>query len=163
MPVLDAQQLQKAFGDRIVLRDVRLTIRTGERIGLVGNNGSGKSTLARVLAGLEEPDGGALSLRRGARVAYLEQEPVLPEAASIRDVVSGALESWSRARDRHEALTSQLGADLGGSGRGGRAPRRLGATSRSGIDAHEPRSPRSRGSRRCSSNPSPSPAPTSCG
>ena len=50
VPVLDATKLLKVYAGRPVLRDVTLTLRRGERVGLVGNNGSGKSTLARAAA-----------------------------------------------------------------------------------------------------------------
>ena len=51
MPVIDCSGLSRAYTDRPVLDRVNLTIRSGERVGMVGNNGSGKSTLAHVLAG----------------------------------------------------------------------------------------------------------------
>ena len=54
MPVLTAQDLHKSYGPQQILRGVTLTIRTGERVGLVGLNGSGKSTLARALSGHPE-------------------------------------------------------------------------------------------------------------
>ena len=61
MPVLDATNLRKAYAGQAVLHDVTLTLRRGERVGLVGNNGSGKSTLARVLCGGELPDEGSIA------------------------------------------------------------------------------------------------------
>ena len=66
MPVIDATGLEKSYGPRSVLGGVDLTLRRGERVGLVGLNGSGKSTLGRILAGLEVPDGGQVARRRGA-------------------------------------------------------------------------------------------------
>ncbi|MEO1056777.1 MAG: ATP-binding cassette domain-containing protein, partial [Actinomycetota bacterium] len=58
MPVLTAQGLRRAYGERVVLDDVGLGIEARERVGLVGANGAGKSTLARILAGREPADAG---------------------------------------------------------------------------------------------------------
>ena len=72
---LVAAGASKSFGVHEVLRDVHVVVPAGARIGLVGPNGAGKSTLLRLLAGLEEPDAGAI--RRsppGLAVGYLAQE-----------------------------------------------------------------------------------------
>lgn len=62
MSVLEAHALVKIFGRRTVVRDVSLSIRTGEIIGLLGRNGAGKTTTFLMIAGLLRPDGGGLSL-----------------------------------------------------------------------------------------------------
>jgi ATP-binding cassette subfamily F protein uup len=109
MPVLDATQISKSYAERAVLEDVTLTLRTGEHVGLVGNNGSGKSTLGRILAGIEEPDAGEIARRRGTRVDYLAQEPLLPDEESVRDVVLASLDAWRRAKQRYDELTTAIG------------------------------------------------------
>jgi ATP-binding cassette subfamily F protein uup len=108
VPVLAAQDLTKAYGLQQILRGVTLTIRTGERVGLVGNNGSGKSTLARILAGVEAPDTGTVSRRRGAEVAYLDQDPTFDPALTPRSIVEGGLAAWSDAKARHERASQAL-------------------------------------------------------
>lgn len=109
MPVLDATGLRKTIAGRPILDDVTLTIRRGEKVGLVGHNGSGKSTLARVLAGLEDLDDGRIARRRGATVAYLEQEPVFTPGRTVREVVLESLGEWSEARRAYERLGVELG------------------------------------------------------
>ena len=111
MPILDAAQLRKVVAHRTLLDEVTLTIRRGEKVGLVGQNGSGKSTLARALAGIDEIDGGRLSRRRDATIGYLEQEPVFPEGQTVRDVVLSGLTEWIALRRRFEALTESLGTE----------------------------------------------------
>lgn len=109
MPILDAAQLRKVVADRTLLDDVTLTIRRGEKVGLVGQNGSGKSTLARALAGIDEIDGGRLSRRRDSTVGYLPQEPIFPAGQTVRDVVLSSLTEWNALRHRFETLTEALG------------------------------------------------------
>src|SRR6185437_4998436 len=80
--VLDAHL---AFGDRPLLDGVQLSVQPGERIGLIGRNGTGKSTLLRVIAGSIQLDDGELQRRDGLHIAFVEQEPELPPAATLRE------------------------------------------------------------------------------
>lgn len=82
MPVVNATDLHRSFGDRQVLDGVSLAIHRGERVGLLGRNGSGKSTLGRLLAGVEAPDAGTVARRRDARVVYLSHQASSPESAT---------------------------------------------------------------------------------
>src|SRR6185312_8690283 len=80
--VLDAHL---AFGDRPLLDGVQLSVQPGERIGLIGRNGTGKSTLLRVIVGAIQLDDGELQRRDGLRIAFVEQEPELPPAETLRE------------------------------------------------------------------------------
>lgn len=115
MPVVDAQKLCRSYGTHIVLNAVDVTIRTGERVGLVGDNGCGKSTLGRLLAGLESPDTGEVHTRRGARVAYLAQAPDVDPALSAREAAISGLPGWLEAKQRYDWASDAMaeeGADL---------------------------------------------------
>jgi ABC transport system ATP-binding/permease protein len=74
-----------AFGDRPLLDGAQLAVESGERLGLIGRNGTGKSSLLRAMAGLANLDGGELQQRTGLRIAFVEQEPELPDADTLRD------------------------------------------------------------------------------
>ncbi len=74
MIVLTIQNLHKAFGGNVVLKDVNLTLQDHQRMGLVGVNGCGKTTLLNILAGREQADGGSVSLMKGIRIGYMEQQ-----------------------------------------------------------------------------------------
>src|SRR6476620_5035679 len=108
MSVLAALDIDKAYGERVLFSRASLTIDEGERIGVVGRNGAGKSTFAKILAGVEPADGGSVALRRGARVAFLAQEPALDETLSVRATVEVGLEAWLAAKKRHERATEAI-------------------------------------------------------
>ncbi len=108
MPVISVNDISKAFDHRVVLDGVSLTVRSGERIGVVGANGCGKSTLARILAGEVEADSGTLALRRGARVAYLAQQPQLDPGQSAAEAVLSGMDAWTLAKLRYERAVAGL-------------------------------------------------------
>jgi ATP-binding cassette subfamily F protein uup len=89
--LLGCQNITKAYGTAALFAELSFGIHDGDRIGLVGPNGCGKSTLLRVLAGLEAPDAGAVSLRRLTRLAYVAQHPDIPAGCSVAAVVDAAL------------------------------------------------------------------------
>lgn len=74
-----------AYGDCPLLDNASLSIAEGERIGLIGRNGTGKSSLLQALAGTVKLDDGERQTVDGIRVVLLEQEPALPEAATLRE------------------------------------------------------------------------------
>jgi ABC transport system ATP-binding/permease protein len=87
-----------AFGERPLLDDAQLTVRAGERLGLIGRNGTGKSTLLGVLAGKTPLDDGELQRREGLRLGLVEQEPQLPPAETLQDSLllrAKACAAWS--------------------------------------------------------------------
>ena len=108
MPIVTVSGVRKAYGPRVVLRSVDLTVSTRERVGVVGKNGAGKSTLARILAGLEVPDQGSVSRRRGASTAYLDQVPRFEGDPTATEAVARGLAAWTEAVARYEAINEAL-------------------------------------------------------
>jgi ATP-binding cassette subfamily F protein uup len=112
-PILVAQGISKAYGPRVVLGDLSLSIHEGERVGLVGVNGSGKSTLTRLLAALEPPDTGTIARRRDAPILYLDQNPTFPGDPTARQAVSEGLGAWHEASKAYEEASEALGRGEG--------------------------------------------------
>src|SRR5262249_24849740 len=110
VPIVSARRVSKAYGPTTLFSDISLTVRSGERVGLIGNNGAGKSTLQRIFAGLETADSGVVERRRDATVRYLSQEPVLDPSATPRRLVEAGLVEWHAATRRHAELTRTLEA-----------------------------------------------------
>jgi len=103
---------QLAYGMTPLLDRASLTVADGEHIGLIGRNGTGKSSLLGVLARRTPLDEGELQWKAGLAVAVVEQEPVLPDAATLLDSLRlrGDFESHhdERARWRIEARLAEF-------------------------------------------------------
>jgi len=86
-----------AFGDRPLLDGATFAVQANERIGLIGRNGTGKSTLLRVIAGRVQLDDGALQIRDGLRIGFVEQEPELEPAPTIGESLAAGIpgERWT--------------------------------------------------------------------
>lgn len=100
MIVLDVQGLTASRPSRPLFTDLDLTVRRGDRVGVVGMNGCGKSTLLRIMAGEAASDSGDVRYGRGTRVGYLPQNPVLAPG-SVRSAVGS---NWQVA-----AMLDRLG------------------------------------------------------
>ena len=86
--VLQAEGLEKSYGERILFRDVKMHIRAGERIALIGDNGTGKTTLLRCLTGEEKPDHGSIRWGTGVDIGYYDQHQAgLNEQKTVLDEV----------------------------------------------------------------------------
>ncbi|MEH6519098.1 MAG: ATP-binding cassette domain-containing protein [Halioglobus sp.] len=92
MPLLRLDQVDLHYGTQVLLDGVELTIRRGDKLGLLGRNGAGKTTLLKILAGDITPDSGEVWLRPGTRLARLEQTLPSSDDASVYEVVAGGLE-----------------------------------------------------------------------
>ncbi|WP_030563121.1 ribosomal protection-like ABC-F family protein [Streptomyces aureocirculatus] len=88
---ISVRDVIKARGDRLLLDGVSLTVRPGERIGIVGENGAGKSTLLDLLAGRDRPDQGAVTTVAEGGAEFLAQTPQLPADRSVGDAIDAAL------------------------------------------------------------------------
>ena len=109
--LLSAEQLTKTYGTRSLLDSVSFYVEPGDKVGIIGVNGCGKSTLLRLLAGAEEPDGGAVRPDPNVRLAYLPQNPVFPGEHTVLEQVLLGLDGDDRTLAEYEAKTilNQLG------------------------------------------------------
>jgi energy-dependent translational throttle protein EttA len=93
--------VSRAYGDKVVLRDINLSFFHGAKIGVVGENGSGKSTLLRIMAGLDKDIQGTANLAKGMRVGYVAQEPQLDLDKTVRQNLQQAVASVQALIDRY--------------------------------------------------------------
>lgn len=85
---------------REILKNISLSFFPGAKIGVLGLNGSGKSTLLKIMAGLDEEIEGEARPMPGINVGYLEQEPQLDPAKTVREVVEEAVDEIKSAQSR---------------------------------------------------------------
>jgi ATP-binding cassette, subfamily F, member 3 len=107
----DLRDVSLSFPDKKVLEDVSLTVYPGDRISLVGENGAGKTSIFRMLKGRLAPDSGEVSLARGVRIGYLEQDFAGMEEDPRRTCMEVALEPFGyliELEKRIESLASKL-------------------------------------------------------
>jgi ATP-binding cassette subfamily F protein uup len=100
-PIINAQNISKAFGAKPLFEEVSFTVSDADRIGLIGPNGSGKSTLLRILAGTEQPDSGDVAVRKRLQLSYVAQDSRFTAGASVRTVVEKAMQRSVAATTEH--------------------------------------------------------------
>ncbi|HJQ40048.1 MAG TPA: ABC-F family ATP-binding cassette domain-containing protein [Thermoanaerobaculia bacterium] len=103
--LLSTENLTKSYGARPLFAELSFALNDGDHVGLVGPNGSGKSTLLKILAGMEDPDSGTRTVRKGVRVGYVPQDPVFAPGKSVEDVLTAALEGEEHEKFARVALT----------------------------------------------------------
>src|SRR6266436_1811226 len=101
------QGLSKTYpGNRKILEDINLSFYPDAKIGVLGVNGSGKSTLLRIMGGIETDFSGEAWAAEGARIGYLEQEPRLDPAKSVRENVMQGVAPQKAILDRYNDLAA---------------------------------------------------------
>ncbi|WP_137939666.1 energy-dependent translational throttle protein EttA [Chitinivorax sp. B] len=104
--VIEFTNVNKAFGDRLLIDDLSFKIPPGAIVGIIGPNGAGKSTLFRMITGQEQPDSGEVKIGNTVKIAYVDQsraalggtKTVFEEIAEGRDILQvGRFETPSRA------------------------------------------------------------------
>ena len=80
--------VSRAYGTKVVLKNISISYFYGAKIGVIGPNGSGKSSLFKILAGIDNDFTGETTLAPGYTIGYLEQEPQLEAGKTVKEVVS---------------------------------------------------------------------------
>src|SRR5436309_3121349 len=109
--MIQLQNLTKAFGDRVLLDHVTWQITDWERVGRCGPNGAGKTTLLRMMAGLDEPDSGAVLKPASLTVGYLPQDGLTHAGRTVFEEAASAFSALLAMKDEMHALEARLGDD----------------------------------------------------
>ncbi|MBX9798037.1 MAG: ATP-binding cassette domain-containing protein [Burkholderiaceae bacterium] len=87
--VAELENINKSYGDKVIVRDFSATLLRGDKIGLIGLNGAGKTTLLKMILGEEEPDSGTVKQGTKLQIAYFDQmRAQLNEEASLADTIA---------------------------------------------------------------------------
>jgi len=89
--VINADNISKAFGDRLLINDLSFKLPPGGIVGIIGPNGAGKTTLFRMMAGVEQPDSGTLTIGQTVQLAYVDQlrDDMAPNKTVFEEVSDG--------------------------------------------------------------------------
>ena len=92
-----------------VLKDIYLSFYYGAKIGIIGLNGSGKSTLLKIIAGIEKEYQGEVVFSSGYSVGYLEQDPLLDDAKTVKEIVQEGVQDVMDILKEYEAINEKFG------------------------------------------------------
>ncbi len=100
--------VSKFYDKKAVLKDIYLSYFYGAKIGVLGLNGSGKSSLLRILAGVDKDFNGEAILSPGYTIGYLEQEPLIAEARTVREVVEEGVQETVDLLKEFEEISAKF-------------------------------------------------------
>jgi ATP-binding cassette ChvD family protein len=101
--VIEAENVTKGFGDRILVEDLTFVLPPGGIVGVVGPNGAGKTTLFRMITGQEQPDSGTMKIGQTVKIAYVDQSraSLNPDATVYEEITGGIDNLVVGGRDVH--------------------------------------------------------------
>jgi len=105
---IEVKQLSKMYGGNAVFHNINFTVKTGEKIGLIGANGCGKTTLMRILSGEETSDAGDIFKRKGIKCGYLAQIPSYPQETTVIQVLMEAFGEIVSLKQQMASLEGQM-------------------------------------------------------
>ena len=104
--IAELDNVTKAFGERVLIKDFSTRIMRGDRIGLLGPNGAGKTTLLKLILGELEPDSGSIQRGTNINVAYFDQmREQLDEEATLADTISPGSEYVQIGNERKHVIS----------------------------------------------------------
>ena len=106
--MLSIENLTVEFGGFTLLDRISFVLNRNERVALAGKNGAGKSTLLKIMAGLQQPSGGAVSLPKGVSIGYLPQQMKLSDSRTVREEASLAFSHLQKMEKELEQLHTEM-------------------------------------------------------
>src|SRR5437773_4050056 len=104
--------VSKFYDKKAVLKNIYLSYFYGAKIGVIGLNGSGKSSLLRILAGVDKEFNGETVISPGYTVGYLEQEPLIDDSRTVREVVEEAVAETIKLLKEFEEINARFGEEM---------------------------------------------------
>jgi ATP-binding cassette ChvD family protein len=104
--------VSKYYDKKAVLKDIYLSYFYGAKIGVIGLNGSGKSSLLRILAGVDKEINGEAVLSPGYTVGFLEQEPLIDDSRTVREVVEEAVQETVNLLKEFEEINAKFAEQM---------------------------------------------------
>lgn len=108
MNIVSVQSLSKTHGVKPLLTNASFGIEDNDRIGVIGVNGAGKSTLLRMIAGMEPPDSGQITMRQNLRIEFLPQNPLFNETHTVLEDLFHSGRDVAQLVREYEAACSRI-------------------------------------------------------
>ena len=103
------ERVGRAYGTKVVLKDISISYFYGAKIGVIGPNGSGKSSLFKILAGIDKDYTGETSLAPGYTIGYLEQEPYLEPGKTVMEIVKEGVKPITDLLEEFDKINEAFG------------------------------------------------------
>lgn len=108
MNYIQAQNISKAYGEKVLFSNLSLSISQGQRVALIARNGTGKTTLMNILAGTDTPDAGMCTYKTDLKISYLPQSPVFdPELTVSAALLTSDTEQSRTIREYEEFIRDE--------------------------------------------------------
>ncbi len=107
--MISIDNISVEFSVRALFKDVSYVVNPGDRIALVGKNGAGKSTMLKIIAGLQQPSSGTVSVPRDTSIGYLPQVMVLSDDCTVREEAEKAFAHLQEMQERIHQLEMEMG------------------------------------------------------
>src|SRR4249920_3395080 len=104
--------VSKYYDKKAVLKDIYLSYFYGAKIGVIGLNGSGKSSLLKIMAGVDKEFNGEAVLSPGYTIGYLQQEPLVDDTRTVREVVEEAVQETVNLLKEFEAINAKFAEEM---------------------------------------------------
>lgn len=106
--MISINNLNKYFGSTLVLQDINIEIRDGEKLGIVGQNGSGKTTLFKIISDTLEYDSGEIAISKGQTLGIIDQMPIFSEKTTVEDVLKSAYKEIINLKETASKLEEKM-------------------------------------------------------
>ncbi len=106
--IYSMQRVSKHYNRKKIIEDISLSYFYGAKIGVLGLNGSGKSTLLRIMAGIDDEFEGKIDLSSGFTIGYMEQEPMLQDGRTVREIVEEGVQETVNLVREYEKINAQF-------------------------------------------------------
>ncbi|QHW38099.1 ABC-F type ribosomal protection protein [Staphylococcus ursi] len=112
MNILNASNITKSYTEETLFDHIKLTLNTGDKVGIVGRNGEGKTTLLKLLSGKEKPSTGVVSWKKNIRIGYLNQTPHYEENTKVYQCLKSVFQELNAVSEQLEELEDRMGKEI---------------------------------------------------
>lgn len=108
MNYLSVENVKRSYGERVLFEHLTFGLSKGDRMALIANNGTGKTSLLKIIAGDDVAEEGKITLRKGIRVGYLNQDPHFDDNQTVKQLIDGSNSKFIAViREYEDALAAQ--------------------------------------------------------